>query len=120
MDGAHSVREKQGLVPDLQLGDSHYELKSTRIDSCSRTNYSAPMVGCVAPDSLPVSPRTKKELSIADLIPDLSLMAEKAAKLDRDTFGVAVGQGPWQRRLEEIGGASSRWPLVSLGRWRDR
>jgi hypothetical protein len=29
---------------------------------------------------------------------------EKAAKLDRDTFGVAVGQGPWQRRLEEIGG----------------
>jgi hypothetical protein len=31
-------------------------------------------------------------------------MVEKAAKLDRDTFGVAVGQGPWQRRLEEIGG----------------
>jgi hypothetical protein len=25
-------------------------------------------------------------------------------ELDRDTFGVAVGQGPWQRRLEEIGG----------------
>jgi hypothetical protein len=31
-------------------------------------------------------------------------VAGKAAKLDRDTFGVAVGQGPWQRRLEEIGG----------------
>jgi hypothetical protein len=31
-------------------------------------------------------------------------MVEKAAKLDRDIFGVAVGQGPWQRRLEEIGG----------------
>jgi hypothetical protein len=29
-------------------------------------------------------------------------MVEKAAKLDRDTFGVAVGQGPWQRRLEEM------------------
>jgi hypothetical protein len=41
----------------------------------------------------------KKELSIANL------MAEKAAELDRDTFGVVgVGQGPWQRRLEEIGG----------------
>jgi hypothetical protein len=24
--GAYSVREKQGLVPDLQLDDSHYEL----------------------------------------------------------------------------------------------
>jgi hypothetical protein len=31
-------------------------------------------------------------------------VVEKAAELDRDTFGVAVGQGPWQRRLEEIGG----------------
>jgi hypothetical protein len=31
-------------------------------------------------------------------------VVEKAAKLDRDTFGVAVGQGPWQRWLEEIGG----------------
>jgi hypothetical protein len=41
---------------------------------------------------------TKKELGIANL------MVEKAAKLDCDTFGVAVGQGPWQRRLEEIGG----------------
>jgi hypothetical protein len=43
----------------------------------------------------------KKELSIANL------MVEKAAKLDRDTFGVAVGQGPWQRQRrlgEEIGG----------------
>ena len=40
----------------------------------------------------------KKELRIANL------MVENAAKLDRDTFGVAVGQGPWQRRLEEIGG----------------
>jgi hypothetical protein len=31
-------------------------------------------------------------------------MVEKEAKVDRDTLGVAVGQGPWQRRLEEIGG----------------
>jgi hypothetical protein len=33
----YSVREKQGLVPDLQLDDSHYELKGIRVDS-SRTN----------------------------------------------------------------------------------
>jgi hypothetical protein len=32
-------------------------------------------------------------------------MVEKAAKLDRDTFGVAVGQGPWQRRLEGVANA---------------
>jgi hypothetical protein len=30
---AYSVREKQGLVPDLQLDDSHYELKGSRADS---------------------------------------------------------------------------------------
>jgi hypothetical protein len=28
---AYSVCEKQGLVPDLQLDDSHYELKSIRV-----------------------------------------------------------------------------------------
>jgi hypothetical protein len=32
------------------------------------------------------------------------MVVEKAAKLDRDTSGVAVGQVPWQRRLEESGG----------------
>jgi hypothetical protein len=35
---AYSVRKKQGLVPDLQLDDSHYELKGIRVGS-SRTNY---------------------------------------------------------------------------------
>jgi hypothetical protein len=30
--GACSVREKQGLVPDLQLDDLHYELKGIRVD----------------------------------------------------------------------------------------
>jgi hypothetical protein len=50
---------------------------------------------------------TKKELGIANL------MVEKAAKLDRVIFGVAVAQGPWQRRLEEIGGIK---PLAA-GLW---
>jgi hypothetical protein len=35
--GAYFVREKQGLVLDLELDDSHYELKGIRVDS-SRTN----------------------------------------------------------------------------------
>jgi hypothetical protein len=32
-EAAHSVREKQGLVPDLQLDDSHCELKGIRVGS---------------------------------------------------------------------------------------
>jgi hypothetical protein len=40
----------------------------------------------------------KKELNI------IKLMTEKAARLDRDTFGVDGTQGPWQQRLAEIGG----------------
>jgi hypothetical protein len=90
--GAYSVREKQGLVPDLQLGDSHYGLKGIRVDS-SHTNCN----GGVRSTGFSTGV-AKKELSI-----DI-LMVEKAAKLDRDTFGVAVGQGPWQRRLKEIRG----------------
>jgi hypothetical protein len=96
--GAYSVREKQGIVPDLQLGDSQYELKGIRVDS-SRTNYN----GGVRSTGFSTGVAKKEELSTANL------MVEKAAKLDRDTFGVAVGQGPWQRRLEEIGGIK---PLV--------
>jgi hypothetical protein len=54
-----------------------------------------------------VSPRSK-ELSTANLV------VEKAAKLDRDALGVAVGQGPWQRRLEEIGAINQ-----AAGLWSD-
>jgi hypothetical protein len=46
---------------------------------------------CVAPASPPVSPRRSEG---AEQLSTANLMAEKAAKLDRDTFGVAVGQGP--------------------------
>jgi hypothetical protein len=65
---------------------------TVRVDS-SHTNYN----GGVRSTGFSTGV-TKKELGIANL------MVEKAAKLDCDTFGVAVGQGPWQRRLEEIGG----------------
>jgi hypothetical protein len=81
-------------VPDLQLDDSHYELKGIRVDS-SRTNCS----GGVRSTGFSTGVVAKKELSTANLV------VEKAAKLDRDTFGVAVGQAwPWQRRLEKTGG----------------
>jgi hypothetical protein len=66
--------------------------KGIRVDS-SRTNYNGGVRSTGFSTGL-----AKKELSTANLV------VEKAAKLDRGTFGVAVGQGPWQRRLEEIGG----------------
>jgi hypothetical protein len=78
----------------LQLDDSHYELKGICVDN-SRTNSN----GGVRSTGFSTGRVAKKqELSIANLV------VEKAAELDRDTFGVAVGQGPWQQRLEEIGG----------------
>jgi hypothetical protein len=55
------------------------------------------MVGGVRSTGFSSTGVAEKELSTANL------MVEKAAKLGCDTFGVAVGQGPWQRRLEEIG-----------------
>jgi hypothetical protein len=36
---AYSVREKQRRVPDLQLDDSHYELKGICMEHSARTNY---------------------------------------------------------------------------------
>jgi hypothetical protein len=57
--------------------------------------------GCVVPGGFSTGV-AKKGLSIANLV------VEKAAKLDCDTLALAwpwaVGQGSWQRRLEEIGG----------------
>jgi hypothetical protein len=50
--GAYSVREKQGLVPDLQIDDSHYELKGILVDS---SNTPTTTVGSTAPGSPPAS-----------------------------------------------------------------
>ena len=89
---AYSVREKQGLVPDLQIDDPHYELKGIRVDS-SNANYNGGLRSTGYSTGV-----AKKELNI------IKLMTEKAAKLDRDTFGVDGAHGPWQQRLAEIGG----------------
>jgi hypothetical protein len=102
--GAYSVREKQGLVPGLQLDDPHYELKGIRVEHSARALITVAHGVRSTGFSTGVA---KKELSIANL------MVEKTAELDRGTFGVAVGQGPWQRRLEEIGGIK---PLAA-GLW---
>jgi hypothetical protein len=49
-------------------------------------------VGSAAPTGFSTGV-AKKELNIA------KLMTEKAARLDRDTFGVDGAHGPWQHRL---------------------
>jgi hypothetical protein len=74
------------------------------------------MVGGVRSTGFSSTGVAEKELSTANL------MAEKAAKLGCDTFGVAVGQVTWQRRLEEIRGTK---PLAfgqfgEMGRARPR
>jgi hypothetical protein len=63
-------------VPNLQLDDSHCELKGIRVNS-SRTNYNSGVRSTGFSTGV-----AKKELGIANLV------VEKAAKLDRDTFGV--------------------------------
>jgi hypothetical protein len=68
-------------VPDLQLDDSHYELKGIRVDS-PRTNYNSGVRSTGFSTGV-----AKKELSTANL------MAEKAAKLDRDAH-LWRGRGP--------------------------
>jgi hypothetical protein len=79
---AYSVYEKQGLVPDLQIDDPHYELKGIRVDS-SNANYNGGLRSTGYSTGV-----AKKELNIA------KLMTEKAARLDRDTSGWC-GRRPW-------------------------
>jgi hypothetical protein len=82
---AYSVRENQGLVPDLQIDDPHYELKGICVDS-SNANYNGGLRSTGHSTGV-----AKKELNI------VKLMTEKAARLGRDTFGVDSALGPWQQ-----------------------
>jgi hypothetical protein len=68
------------------------------------------MAGCVARSTGFSTGVAKKELSIADLV------VEKAAELGRGTPGVAVGQGPWQLRLEEILQITTRGDMGGRGK----
>jgi hypothetical protein len=62
---ACSVREKQGLVPDLQIDDPHYELKGIRVDS-SNANYNGGLRSTGFSTNV-----GKKELNIAKLMTHL-------------------------------------------------
>jgi hypothetical protein len=93
--GAVSVREKQGLVPDLQIDSPHNDLTTssgvfvpTAPAPTPSTNYKRGLSSTGYSTGV-----AKKELNIA------KLMAEKAARLERDAFGVDGGHGPWQQRL---------------------
>ena len=86
----HPGRQRQGIVPDLQIGTALYELKGIRSDR-SHSNYNGAQVTGVE----------KREIKTPIEI------QKQAVDLDEKMFGVAapaVGGGPWQRQLNELGG----------------
>ena len=75
----HPGRQRQGIVPDLQIGTALYELKGIRSDS-SHSNYNGAQVTGVE----------KREIKIPVEI------QKQAVDLDEEMFGVAapeVGHG---------------------------
>ena len=87
------ARDKQGIVPDLQLGVPFYDVKGIRSDG-SHSNYNGAAVTGVA----------KKEAKWRVEV------VQQAAKLDAECFGVQPpAVGPWQRALQSAGGVR---PLV--------
>ena len=84
----HPGRQRQGIVPDLQIGTALYELKGMRSDR-SHSNY----------NGAPVTGVEKREVKIPMEI------QKQAVDLDEKMFGVAApAVGPWQRHLNELGG----------------
>ena len=84
----HPGRQRQGIVPDLQIGTALYELKGMRSDR-SHTNYNGAQV----------TGMEKREVKIPIEI------QKQAVDLDEKMFGVAApAVGPWQRQLNELGG----------------
>jgi hypothetical protein len=88
-------RQRQGIVPDLQIGTALYELKGIRSDR-SRSNYNGTQVAAVE----------KREIKTPIEI------QKQAVDLDEKMFGVAaLAVGPWQRQPNELGGVK---PLAGL------
>jgi hypothetical protein len=84
----HPGRQRQGVVPDLQIGTALYELKGMRSDH-SHSNYNDAQVTGVE----------KREIKIPMEV------QKQAVDLDEEMFGVAApAVGPWQRQLNELGG----------------
>jgi hypothetical protein len=87
----HHGRQRQGIVPDLQIGTALYELKGVRSDR-SHSNYNGAQVTGVE----------KREIEIPMEI------QKQAVDLDEKMFGVAApAVGPWQRQLNELGGVEA-------------
>jgi hypothetical protein len=81
-------RQRQGLVPDLQIGTALCELKGMRSDR-SHSNYNGAQV----------TGAKKREMEIPIEI------QKQAVDLDEKMFGVAApAVGPWPRQLNELGG----------------
>ena len=97
----HPGRQRQGIVPDLQIGTALYELKgSIRRSDRSHSNY----------NGAPVTGVEKREVKIPMEI------QKQAVDLDEKVFGVAApAVGPWQRQLNELGGVK---PLA-FGQYRE-
>ena len=89
--------EKQGIIPDLLFGEADFlELKGIRSDG-RHSNYNGAAV-------------TGVEKRAAAWLVELR---NKVVRLDERVFGVQQpAVGPFQRRLQEIGG-SSRWSSVN-------
>jgi hypothetical protein len=102
--GAYSVRKKQGLVPGLQLDDSHYELKGIRVDS-SRTNYN----GGVRSTGFSTGV-AKMELSIANLMAEGGEGSEAGSRhLWRGRGSGAVAAAARGDRRHQAAGLWSVW-----------
>jgi hypothetical protein len=94
----HPARQRQGIVPDLQIGTSLYELKGIR-----RSDYHSHS-SC---NGAQVTGVEKREMKIPIEI------QKQAVDLDEKMFGVAApAVGPWQRQLNELGGVEPK-PLAA-------
>jgi hypothetical protein len=87
----HPGRQRQGIVPDLQIGTSLYELKGMRSDR-SHSNCNGAQVTGVEKRGVKIPMEIQKQ----------------AVDLDEKMFGVgAPAVGPWQRQLNELAGRGS-------------
>jgi hypothetical protein len=97
----HLGRQRQGVVPDLQIGTALYELKGMR-SGRSHSNCIGTQVAGVEERGIKIPMEIQKQ----------------AVDLDEEMFGVAAPTvGPWQRQLKQRAGRgeAARWPSASTG-----
>jgi hypothetical protein len=90
----HPGRQRQGTVPELQIGTALYELKGIRSDR-SHANCNGAQVTGVEKRGVKIPIEIQKQAV------DLLVWIWSDEKM----FGVAApAVGPWQRQLNELGG----------------